>query len=392
VRERTAEAEMRSEQLRALALDLTETESRERRRLAELLHDHFQQLVSAAKLKAGMIRRKLSDADSITTVQQLESLLGDAIEASRTLATELSPPVLHDAGLGAALEWLARRMETDYNLVVHLAMAKDAEPDNDQIRTILFECLRELLFNVIKHAGTREAWVEVGTQSEGLLKATVVDKGKGFDPTRVAGTRKLDGSFGLFSIRERLSAVGGLAKIHSSPGMGTRIDFTIPTISGSMINGSAEAPTIQHPQIDASPGSADKVRVLVADDHKLFREGLISLISQEPYLQVVGQAADGEEAVRLALDLKPQIMVIDVSMPKLNGIQVTARVTSELPGTHIIGLSMHEFDDMADAMRKAGAAAYCPKSGPSEYLLAELRSCAADVQLHHNRSEFPDSA
>jgi PAS domain S-box-containing protein len=386
VRDRTAEAEMRSEQLRALALDLTDTESRERRRLAGVLHDHFQQLVSAAKLKAGMIRRKLGDADSITTVRQLENLLSDAIEASRTLATELSPPVLYDAGLHPALEWLARRMEQDHHLTVHLTMVEDAEPDNDQIRTILFECLRELLFNVIKHAGTKEAWVEVGMRDEGLLKAAVSDNGKGFDPAVVAGTRKLDGTFGLFSIRERLSAIGGLAKIQSSLGQGTRVEFTIPTISAGMINGSTETPTAST-QLESSKLPNDKVRVLVADDHKLFREGLISLISQEPYVQIVGQAADGEEAVRLARELKPQIMLVDVSMPKLNGIQVATCITSELPGTQIIGLSMHEFDDMAEAMRKAGAAAYCPKSGPSEQLLAELRSCAATIQTHTRISD-----
>jgi DNA-binding NarL/FixJ family response regulator len=103
---------------------------------------------------------------------------------------------------------------------------------------------------------------------------------------------------------------------------------------------------------------------------------LISLISQESYLEVVGQAADGEEALKLARELRPQIMIVDVSMPKFNGIQVTTLVHKELPDTRVIGLSMHERDDMALAMRNAGAVAYCAKSWPSEHLLTELRNAA----------------
>jgi PAS domain S-box-containing protein len=375
VRQRTAEAEMRSEQLRDLALDLTETESRERRRLAQLLHDHFQQIVSAAKMKAGMIRRSLHEPEVVTTLLQLESLLGDAIEASRSLATELSPPVLHDAGLGAALEWLARRMQRDHNLTVHLQVQPNSEPNNEQVRTILFECLRELLFNVFKHAGAAEAWLEVETVSQGLFKATVQDHGKGFDPTRIASTRKLDGSFGLFSIRERLGIIGGLIKIHSEPGKGTRIEVTVPMIPVTVGSAPAETPR-EDADLETVAPTAERVRVLVADDHKLFREGLISLISQESYLEVVGQAADGEEALKLARELRPQIMIVDVSMPKYNGIQVTTLIHKELPDTRVIGLSMHERDDMALAMRNAGAVAYCAKSWPSEQLLTELRSAA----------------
>src|SRR5580658_2159920 len=89
VQERTAEAEARSRQLRALALDLADTESRERKRLAQLLHDHFQQLVSAAKLKAGFVRRTITEGKAIEALQQIEKLLEDALTASRTLATEL---------------------------------------------------------------------------------------------------------------------------------------------------------------------------------------------------------------------------------------------------------------------------------------------------------------
>lgn len=377
IRERTAELQLRSDQLRALALDLTETESRERKRLAQVLHDHFQQLVSAAKLKVGIIRRRIKDEALLETVGQAESLLAETIDASRSLATELSPPVLHDGGLQAAFEWLARKMEKDHELFVTVKFDSGCEPDNEQVRIILFECARELLFNVVKHSGTNTAELAATMPQEGLLQITVQDEGSGFDPYKQdAISPKQDGTFGLLSIKERLGLLGGLMRIRSQPGAGTTVLLTVPVLP---VIKEEPTPVVAAPQVELRPftGDVPTIRVLVADDHRLFREGLISLITQEPYIEVVGQANDGEEAIELARQLEPDILLCDITMPKLNGIQVTAQLAREMPGIKIIGLSMHERDEMATAMRDAGAVAYCTKGGPTDVLLSVLRSVAA---------------
>jgi PAS domain S-box-containing protein len=380
IHERTLELQHRSDQLRALALDLTETESRERKRLAQILHDHFQQLVSAAKLKVGIIRRKLTDPALIETVKQVESLLEETINASRSLATELSPPVLHDAGLEAAFDWLGRRMEKDHNLHVTVKYDASCEPDNEQVQTILFECTRELLFNVVKHSGCEHAQLSVSTPHEGLLQVTVSDEGSGFDAQGMEMKQKPDGSFGLFSIRERLGLLGGLVRVESEPGRGTSVQMTVPVSLRSPERGASNTPLLEAGDSQAGGRSSSQrvpnVRVLVADDHRLFREGLISLISQETFVEIVGQANDGEEAVMLARQLKPDILIVDVTMPKLNGVQVTAQLSKDMPELKVIGLSMHERDDMANAMRDAGAVAYCTKGGPTETLLSVLRNVA----------------
>lgn len=377
IQERTLELQHRSDQLRALALDLTETESRERKRLAQLLHDHFQQLVSAAKLKVGIVRRKLTDESLVETMRQVESLLEETIDASRNLATELSPPVLHDAGLGPALEWLVRRMERDQKLMVALTVGENTEPDNEQVRMIVFECARELLLNVMKHAKAKEAKLTLSMAAEGLLQVAVSDKGLGFDAHALEMKAKPDGSFGLFSIKERLGLLGGLVKVRSQLGQGTTVTMTVPVTVKSEKTTTASGTLFETTSPEVPAGRVPDVRVMVADDHKLFREGLISLLSQESFVHIVGQANDGEEAVVLARELKPDILIIDVTMPKLNGVQVTAQVMRELPNTKVIGLSMHERDDMAKAMRDAGAAAYCSKGGPTEALLNVLRGVAA---------------
>jgi signal transduction histidine kinase/ActR/RegA family two-component response regulator len=393
VRDRTAVAQRRAEQLRALTLDLTEAESRERRRLAQLLHDDFQQLVSAAKLKAGLVRGRIDEEQTVGMMKQLEGLLDQAIQASRSLVTELTPPLLHDAGLAPALFWLARRMERDHALRVDVRAEENVEVESEQVRTILFECARELLFNITKHAGVQDARVELAAE-EGLLRLCVSDAGVGFDPDAMAEAQASKGSFGLFSLRERLTLIGGLAHIRSAPGAGTEVEMVLPIAMAStwppaqIADDDAEqadfARVAAQASIDApagliasgEPAATPRVRVLVADDHKMFREGLISLVSQEPYVEIVGEASDGKQALDLARQLRPDVLICDVSMPELNGIQVTTAIARELPRTRVIGLSMHEREDMAVAMRGAGAAAYCAKSGPSDVLLDALRQVA----------------
>ena len=377
IRERTAEVQDRSNQLRALALDITEAESRERKRLAQLLHDHFQQLASAAKLKVGLIRRRLGEDSPLhETILQAEALLSETIDASRSLATELSPPVLHDAGLEPALEWLARRMERDHELLVDVRVEPGCEPDNEQVRTILFECAKELLFNVHKHSGADRATLAVSMPSPGLLQLSVSDQGSGFDPFMVEVKPKPDGSFGLFSIKERLSLLGGIVRVRSHAGGGTQVLLTVPVATRADSAGTGGPAAPHDSVVGLAVDGVPTVRVLVADDHRLFREGLISLIGQESFVDVVGQANDGQEAVEMAHALKPDILICDITMPKLNGVQVTQQLSREMPELKIIGLSMHERDDMATAMRDAGAVAYCTKGGPTETLLGVLRGVA----------------
>ncbi len=121
-------------------------------------------------------------------------------------------------------------------------------------------------------------------------------------------------------------------------------------------------------------GVGQKIRVLLADDHALLRAGMTSLLSDEPDIEVVGEACDGQTAVELALDLQPDVILMDVTMPRLNGIEATRRIIARLPHARIIGLSMHEQESMAVAMRKAGANAYLSKDGRCERLMEAIRA------------------
>ncbi len=114
---------------------------------------------------------------------------------------------------------------------------------------------------------------------------------------------------------------------------------------------------------------------MLADDHAIVRQGIANLLRDEPDIEVVGAATDGQEAVDLANKLSPDLILMDTSMPKLNGIEATRIIHKEFPNISIIGLSMFEGADRAQAMRDAGASVYLSKSGPVEELLSAIRVC-----------------
>ena len=224
VKDRTAELAQKASQLQALTAELTLAEQRERQRLAEHLHDGLQQLLVAAKFRVTLLPR-VDPSGIATWSQEMEHLLTDAIATSRTLTGELSPPILQTGGLVAGLEWLVRWKAERYQLAVDLQADPEAVPDSEAMTLLLFQSVRELLFNVVKHAQVQVARVEVRRQDE-HLRIVVSDQGVGFDPATLTGTSS--GGLGLSSIRQRLEYLGGCVDIASAPGEGCRITLAAP--------------------------------------------------------------------------------------------------------------------------------------------------------------------
>jgi len=119
--------------------------------------------------------------------------------------------------------------------------------------------------------------------------------------------------------------------------------------------------------------SSPHIRVLVVDDHKIVREGLASLLSEQSDIEVIGQAGNGREAVDMASRLSPHVVVMDVSMPLMNGDEATRQIKMILPETRIIALSMFEDSEMIQQMYRAGAESYVLKTAPSDSLLSAIR-------------------
>jgi DNA-binding NarL/FixJ family response regulator len=120
------------------------------------------------------------------------------------------------------------------------------------------------------------------------------------------------------------------------------------------------------------------IRILLADDHKILREGLRSLLAQLPDVAVVGEAADGEAAIALARQLRPDLIIMDVVMPGTDGIAATRQIHAECPATKVIALSMHSDRRYVSEMVRAGALGYLVKDGSFEELQQAIRGVMAD--------------
>jgi signal transduction histidine kinase len=253
VNERTADLQQTATQLRSLTGQLTRAEQMERRRIANVLHDHVQQILVAARLRVETLRDQSAAKTDRQPLNDVVGLLDDAVEAARTLSVELAPPLLHDQGLPAALDWLASQMKSIHRLKVRVDAESEANPEQEDQRDFLFHAARELLLNVVKHAKTDQASVRLVRDETGST-LEVADKGIGFRVDRLDPN-----SFGLFYLRERAEALGGSLEIESGRG-GTRVIITLPCGSSTQDPGgsSTQDPTETEPPRDLqAPDRAD---------------------------------------------------------------------------------------------------------------------------------------
>ena len=120
------------------------------------------------------------------------------------------------------------------------------------------------------------------------------------------------------------------------------------------------------------------VRILLADDHRIMRQGLRALLEKEADVEVSGEAEEGRTAVQLARKLKPDVVVMDVGMPDLNGIEATRQINAEAPAAKVLALSMHADKRFVERMLTAGASGYVLKDDAFEELVGAIRTVAAN--------------
>jgi DNA-binding NarL/FixJ family response regulator len=137
------------------------------------------------------------------------------------------------------------------------------------------------------------------------------------------------------------------------------------------------APQCRIPADEPEPLVDKRIRVLLADDHLIVRQGLCCLLQLEEDFEVVGEAENGQQAIDLARQCRPEVVIMDVDMPVMNGIEATYILAKEMPQVKIIALSMHVEKDTARLVCKAGAMAYLTKGCPTEELVETIRACHA---------------
>ncbi len=377
---RTKELVLSQERLRALASDLTLTEQRERRKLAGDLHDYLAQLLVAGRMKLRQASTCVTKEPGKRLVAELDQILDESLRYTRTLIADLAPPALQEFGLSHALRWLSEHMQTR-GLTVEVQMGMDRLNLPDDQAILVFQSVRELLLNILKHAGTNHAKIEVDNTST-ELRIAVTDNGQGFDHMSMAAAPDSASSrFGLFSINERMMAMGGRLEIDSSPGRGTRVvmglpywpEAATPEPHDTCRDEGPRQSRVDRKDLGSGLGTQPSqqpapIRVILVDDHVMVRQGIKSLLDGHENLRVIGEASDGQQAVDLAGELRPDVIIMDVNLPVMDGVTATSRILKAHPEMIVIALSVQGDRQIIQAMAEAGAVAFVSKESVTEEL------------------------
>jgi len=218
--------------LKALASELTRTEERERRNIALDLHDHVGQSLAVMRMQLAVARKQAGGSKVAAILDEVSGSLREAIQDTRHVISDLSSPLINELGLAAALsEWLKVRIGERYGLETEFIDDGEPKPLGEDTRAILFRSVRELLANVIKHANANQVSVSL-QRRDSVIRIIVEDDGAGMADDKHPEKDSTEGGFGLFSIKERMSDLGGSLKIEGHPGRGVRVILTAPLEPG----------------------------------------------------------------------------------------------------------------------------------------------------------------
>ena len=339
----------------------------ERRRLARELHDDLTQRLARLAIDAGRMESTSGAPEGARPLREDLVRLSEDVHA---LSYRLHPSVLDDLGLVEALRAECDRVARHGELRVDVEASGVPKGLPAEASLCLFRVAQEALSNAVRHARASAVTVLLSASGKGLQLA-VSDNGGGFDP----GHARERASLGLASMRERVRLVRGELDIESTPGRGTTWSLGARVSPRATPGANPERFAREWPRFaqewpaSREGGRMTKPRVLLADDHRIVAEGLKGLLEEE--FELVGIVEDGRAMVKAARELRPDVIVADISMPHLNGIDALAQLKHDNPKVRVVFLTMHR--DVAYARRalEAGAAGFVLKhSAPAELVLA----------------------
>ncbi len=349
------ELELSHERLRALSRRLFEVQEEERRRLARDLHDDVGQALTALKIQLESVARAGGEAAARSRVDECVDTVQHTLERVRQLSLSLRPPQLDDLGLAAAVRSHLDRQARVAGLQAHFETEDAPQELAPDTETACFRVAQEAINNVLRHARARNLWVRLFTAG-GRLAISVRDDGKRLRPrlgARALGQRlepRPDRHGGAHGARRRLVR----AALGARPG---------------------HDPARHLPGGGGQQGArGGMIRVLLADDHALVRAGIHSLLQGMREVQVVGEASSGEEAVELADRERPDVVLMDIAMKGITGLEAAAQMRERYPEVRVVILSMHAGEEYVLQALRAGAVGYLLKDAATGELELALRS------------------
>jgi len=356
--------------LQSLSARLLQIQDEERRRLARDLHDTTGQELSVIIMSLDRLTKQLagSSAERQKSASECVSRLRKVENDIRTLSYVLHPPLLDEMGLASALGWYLDGYQKRTGIKVERDIPAGVPRFSLEKETALFRVIQECLTNVYRHSGSHCVHVRLSVRPHSI-EVAVQDQGRGFASDDVS--KKPKSGVGIQSMKGRLEMVGGAFEI-SSDSSGTRVVATVPLEVNEVLTGNEWQEDRQ--VRGESEGHVSRRRILIADDHLVARRGIRTLFDNQPDLEICGEACNGLEALERAKALKPDLVILDLSMPKMGGLTVAGHIRKSGLETKVLVYTSHSYPQLEKTAIAVGCDGYVVKSDASHDLVRATRT------------------
>jgi PAS domain S-box-containing protein len=371
------------ESLRLLSARLLKLQDEERRHIARDLHDITGQKLAVQSMGlAQVLKRKAAvlDEESRNILSECANLNKQIGEEIRTLSYLLHPPLLDELGLSSAVKWYAEGFERRTGIKVKVDISPDLVRLPPDVEVTLFRVIQESLTNVHRYSGSPKAYVRVKVNS-GEIEVQIGDFGKGMHRDLLnANTGKVAPlGVGIQGMKERMRQLSGKLEITSRPNDGTVVTATLPfsqidsKVAAESASNAASALPTRSAEVPSGDRIASRRQILIADDHEMLRRGVRAMLERVPEWEVCAEAVDGRSAVEKAAALRPDLVILDINMPNLNGLAAVRQILRSAPQTKILVFTVHDSDQTVKEIQATGAHGYLSKSNASQDLLRVVK-------------------
>ena len=344
----------------------------ERLRIARELHDTMLQTFQAAAYQFQAARKLLlrNSDNAMEAVDEAIQSAEEGIKEGRAAIGDLRPEPAAQRSLSELLNATGRELAEADNLnghapSYHVFVEGKPQDLSPMLQDEVYRISREVIRNAFMHAAASHIEVEI-RYDQHHLRLRIRDDGKGITP-KILEAGGTSGHFGIPGMRERAKRIGSQLEFWSEEGAGTEVQFQVPASMAYQKRGDGRRFRFlrKATSMSSAPGM---IRILAVDDHALLRKGLAAVVNAEPDMKLVAEASNGEEAVEKFRIHRPDVTLMDLQMPGLNGIEATIRILSEFPDARIIVLTTYNGDAQVLRALRAGARAYLLKGHDRELI------------------------
>lgn len=390
--ERTKQLLQTEKSVQYLSAHIMRLQDEERRRIARDLHDVTGQELAVIGIGLKQITQNYEKPgfnvrESLEESSELVRKVGDEI---RTLSYLLHPPLLDEFGLSPAVRWYCDGFKKRTGIDVEVQGAQDLPRLQADAETALFRVVQECLTNVLRHSGAKKAEVRLTASAEGV-QVSVEDHGRGIRKQNGEAGISADAEpmigVGIRGMQERLQQLKGNLAVQSC-GNGTIVTAMLPADPEAWrrtmeLRPAPEDGTKRSREPAAQEGCK---RVLIVDDHEVVRRGIRALLAREPNLEVCGEAEDGLEAVEKARELNPDVIILDLTMPRAGGLAVARNIqrVSDTKKIKILIFTTHASAELERTARLFHCDGYVLKSNAGQDLVRGIRAVLAGDTFFHS--------